>query len=117
MSNWSLLAPVSVAGQRNFEARDKTARIGSQSNGPFAETKRAHVMPLNAGRSRGFGKSLVARECVVEDAVGFEPVSKLKFPNNREKYRENRKIKPVAETQSAKNPASTRVFSEIHREK
>jgi len=32
MSNWSLLAPVSVAGQRDFEARDKSARIGSQSN-------------------------------------------------------------------------------------
>jgi hypothetical protein len=54
---------------------------------------------------------------LADDAVAFEPVSKIKFPNNREKYRENRKIKPVAETQSAKNPASTRVFSEIHREK
>jgi hypothetical protein len=31
---------------------------------------------------------------LAEDAVGFEPVSKLKFPNNREKYRENRKIGP-----------------------
>jgi len=31
---------------------------------------------------------------LADDAVGFEPVSKLKFPNNREKYRENRKIGP-----------------------
>jgi len=31
---------------------------------------------------------------LAEDAVGFEPASKLKFPNNREKYRENRKIGP-----------------------
>ena len=34
---------------------------------------------------------------LAEDAVGFEPVSKLKFPNNREKYRENRKIGPQNE--------------------
>jgi hypothetical protein len=54
---------------------------------------------------------------LADDAVAFEPVSKTKFPNNREKYRENRKIKPVAETQSAKNPASMLVFSEIHRKK
>jgi hypothetical protein len=33
-------------------------------------------------------------DCLADDAVGFEPVSKLKFPNNREKYRENRKIGP-----------------------
>ena len=31
---------------------------------------------------------------LADDAVGFEPDSKLKFPNNREKYRENRKIGP-----------------------
>jgi hypothetical protein len=31
---------------------------------------------------------------LADDAVGFEPVSKLKFPDNREKYRENRKIGP-----------------------
>jgi hypothetical protein len=31
---------------------------------------------------------------LADGAVGFEPVSKLKFPNNREKYRENRKIGP-----------------------
>jgi hypothetical protein len=37
---------------------------------------------------------LQRRDWLAEDAVGFEPVSKLKFPNNREKYRENRKIGP-----------------------
>jgi len=31
---------------------------------------------------------------LADDAVRFEPVSKLKFPNNREKYRENQKIWP-----------------------
>ena len=31
------------------------------------------------------GKSLVARECVVADAVDVEPVSASEFPANREK--------------------------------
>jgi hypothetical protein len=75
MSNWSLLAPVSVAGQQDFEARDKSAGIGSQSNGAFAEIERPHAKPLNADHSRGFRKSLVVRDCVVADAVPVEPVS------------------------------------------
>jgi hypothetical protein len=44
--------------------------------------------------SRHPSKDLQRPDWLAEDAVGFEPVSKLKFPNNREKYRENRKIGP-----------------------
>jgi hypothetical protein len=54
---------------------------------------------------------------MAEDAVEFEPVSKRKFPNNREKYRENRKIKPAAEVQSTTNQAFMQVFAEIRCEK
>jgi len=51
-------------------------------------------------------------DCLADDAVGFEPVSKLKFPNNREKYRENPKIKPEMTTASSLNAASIGVFGE-----
>src|SRR5665811_422109 len=69
-------------------ARDKCAKTGPQPNCPFTEIEHPHVMPLNAGHSRSFRKSPVARECVVADAVGFEPVSTPKFPANREINRE-----------------------------
>src|SRR5476649_921988 len=41
----SLPAPVSVAGKRNSEARDKGTKMAPKSEYPFAETKRSQRMP------------------------------------------------------------------------
>jgi hypothetical protein len=45
-------------------------------------------------------------DCVVADAVAVEPVSTMKIPDNREKYRENQKNKPEATTTSSLNTAT-----------
>jgi hypothetical protein len=63
-----------------------------------------------------FGKSPQSAgqpDCVVANAVAVEPVSTKEIPNNREKYRENRKIKPEVTTTSSLNAASIWVFSDI----
>ena len=52
-------------------------------------------------------------DCVVADAVTCEPVSTVKFPANREKYREFRQIRPLCEILKADTRANTKVFSEI----
>jgi hypothetical protein len=47
------------------------------------------------------------------DTVAIELVSTREIPSNREKYRENRKIKPEVATTSSLNAASIRVPSDI----
>jgi hypothetical protein len=49
--------------------------------------------------------------------VGIEPVSKCKFLNNREKYRENPKIKSEITTASSLNAAFIGFFGKAHCEK
>jgi hypothetical protein len=51
--------------------------------------------PPNRGISHAFRKSPQLRECVVADAVAFEPVSTLEFPANREKNREFHQIRAL----------------------
>jgi hypothetical protein len=70
-------------------------------------------MPLNAGHSRGFRKSPVARDCVVADAVVVEPVSTPEFPANREINREFRRICPLYETLKANTRAISKTFRKI----
>jgi hypothetical protein len=50
---------------------------------------------------------------VVADAVQVEPVSTPKFPANREKNREFRRIHPLGPILSAHTPAKSKASSEI----
>jgi hypothetical protein len=52
-------------------------------------------------------------DCVVADAVTVEPVSDLKFPANREKNREFRRIHPLRPILSAHTPAKSKASGEI----
>ena len=57
---------------------------------PFAETKRPRASPPIRDYSSKVGKTpFDDRDCVVADAVAFEPVSTVEFPGNREIIREN----------------------------
>jgi hypothetical protein len=82
------LHAVSVSGKRNFTAGDKGAEIAVGSARPFAETKCPRASPLIRVHSPKVGKSPFDWDCVVADAVGFEPVSTMEFPANREINRE-----------------------------
>jgi len=42
-------------------------------------------------------------DCLADDAVGCEPVSGMKFPANREKYREFRAFRPLAPVTARKS--------------
>jgi len=53
------------------------------------------------------------RDWVVADAVTVEPVSTAKFPANREKNREFRRIHPLGPILSAHTLAKSKVSSEI----
>ena len=55
---------------------------------------------------------VAALKKALADAVGFEPVSKFKFPKNREKYRENGRSGLKIMPRPSTNPASMRVSSE-----
>jgi hypothetical protein len=85
----SLAAAVSVSGKRNFTPRDKGAEIASGSSRPLAETRHPCASPLIRAYSPKVGKSPFELDCVVADAVVFEPVSTVEFPANREIIREN----------------------------
>jgi len=50
---------------------------------------------------------------VVADAVTYEPVSTLKFPANREKNREFRRIRPLSAILKAHTRANSKACSEI----
>jgi Flp pilus assembly protein TadB len=53
-------------------------------------------------------------DCVADDAVWLRTsLSKAKFPDNREKYRENRKFGLQMTMASLANAATMRVLSEI----
>jgi len=67
----------------------------------------------NAGFSRKVSGIRDWANCVVADAVAFEPVSTLKFPANREKNREFRQIHPLCEILKANTRANSKAFSQI----
>jgi|SRR5665811_703970 hypothetical protein len=50
---------------------------------------------------------------MVADAVTYEPVSTLKFPANREKNREFRRIRPLSAILKADTRANSKACSEI----
>src|SRR5450830_519800 len=50
---------------------------------------------------------------MVADAVRYEPVSTLKFPANREKNREFRRIRPLSAILKADTRANSKACSEI----
>ena len=87
---------VSVSGKRTFEAREHAAPNSWTSNTLLAETERSRQRPPTWGHLLSAGKFPLARECVVADAVVFEPVSEHNFPARREKYREIRLIAGLA---------------------
>ena len=62
-------------GNGILRAEIKAPKQRLDSETPSTETKRARVSPPIGGFWNADGKSLVARECVVADAVCIEPVS------------------------------------------
>jgi hypothetical protein len=79
------------------------------------ESPEAGVSAIKAAHSgylRVVGKSLVARECVVADAVAVEPVSQTRFALNREKYREKSIFRPWIVTHSTRKPCAASVFDD-----
>ena len=54
---------------------NKAPKLPPESNSPLAETKCSRQTPPSGGYLLTAGKSPVARECVVEDAVKIGPVS------------------------------------------
>jgi len=59
------------------------------------------------------GKAEFDRECVVAHAVACEPVSALKFPANREKNREFRRIRTFGAILEAGQPIYSEAYSKI----
>jgi hypothetical protein len=62
-------------GIGNFAAETQAPKMHLRPCCAFGETARHKESPPLAGICRPFGKSPVARECVVDDAVDREPVS------------------------------------------
>jgi hypothetical protein len=67
----------------------------------------------NAGFSRKVSGIRDWANCVVADAVAFEPVSTLKFPANREKNREFHQIRPLCKILKVDARANSKALSEI----
>ena len=88
LSNPSPQLPSLLSGKREFVAREFGAFECTSSRDCISRDVQGHRRPPNAGLSDSTGKSPHSLECVVADAVGFEPVSTAKFPANREINRE-----------------------------
>jgi hypothetical protein len=70
-------------------------------------------MPPIRGYLLVVGKSLLAADCVVADAVTVEPVSTPKFPANREINREFCRIRPLTAILKADTRANSEAYSRI----
>ena len=68
---------------------------------------------VHAGFSRKVSVIRDSGNCVVADAVAFEPVSALEFPANREKNREFCEIRPLGAILHADTRANSETCSEI----
>ena len=115
MQTKSLAMSGSSAGKRFFEARDARPQIATERSFLLVETESKNLqMPApNRGYSANHGKSRLAPECVVADAVAFEPVSTLKFPANREKNREFHQIRALGAILKADTRANSEACSEF----
>ena len=112
---WARVSLVGITGARNriFSARDEAPN----SHIPTARDRIAQINRrigrANAGFSRKVSVIRDSGNCVVVDAVTYEPVSTPKFPANREKNREFRQIRPLCEILKADTRANSKVSSEI----
>ena len=89
MRTESLVGPSQAPGKRFLDARDRRPRTASEAALlPSRECKPARRPRETAGYSSTLGKSRLASECVVADALALEPVSTPKFPFIRENNRE-----------------------------
>ena len=68
---------------------------------------------MNAACSHKVSVIRDSGDCVVADAVTYEPVSILKFPANREKNREFRQIRLLGAILHADTRANSEACSEI----
>ena len=100
------------AGNGDSKARDYGAKIASCTQRESPETGVSAIKAANSGYLRVVGKSLVARECVVADAVAVEPVSQTRFALSREKYREKSIFRPWIVTHSTRKPCAASVFDD-----
>ena len=71
------------------------------------------LCPANAGFYRKVSGTGDLGDCVVADAVAIEPVSAARFPANREKNREFRRIHPLGAILKADTRANSEACSEI----
>src|ERR1700675_3858117 len=91
-ANASLSVGIKSAGKGFARARDRAAFCPRDPPLPAVETGSAAPACVNVAESRGSferpQETAFARDCVVADAVLIGPVSKSKFPDNREINRE-----------------------------
>jgi len=76
-------------GSQNRRYRDLSRR-----QRPYVTHLNPRKCPQSAGYSSETGKRRFVSDCVVVDAVGCEPASASKFPDNRENNREFCRIRP-----------------------
>ena len=107
-SNRSLLDSLCFLGNGNSRPENLGLLCHASWVTLHSETSRPRAAPQNAGLLFVVRKSPVAQECVVAHAVTCEPVSRWKFPANREKNREFFDLDPNCDPELA-------IFSMIQR--
>jgi hypothetical protein len=87
-ANQSLRVGTNFAGKGFARARDRPVSCPRDHPSPDAETgKTAFILAKRAGRIGFFQRpqeTLFSQEWLVADALNIEPVSTIKFPDNRE---------------------------------